>query len=337
MLWACVPVVVRDELTGTAYGLMASFQNTAQFVVPLILQHLFATDNGSYATCELFFLGMASAGLILAIVMWILDEKFYNGVLRLPTLTNDGASASAAGGSGAGSAAGGSGAKGEYSALNGHDTHTHQYVSGNGVGGSDSEHKFFHGGANGANGGGGFSEWGNSLRPLSRNNSMQEPRPYRIKDTFVIASHFPFSGSPAFSTPSPSFASDHSSSPEPVISKVPVRIVPIPSLIQPGSFAIRSPFRASLQGQFPQADSAELLKQVAEKNRMVAPPVPFNMMTPGSYKVMAANGGANRVAIPYYFSDAKCSSPVAMPAEQQYLIPKKMTKAQSFHSYGSRF
>ena len=329
MLWACVPVVVNDELAGTAYGLMASFQNTAQFVIPLILQHMFATDHGSYVTCEVFFMCMATAGLILAIIMWILDESMFHAVLRLPTLNTSSASSSAAAGSSSSVDANGH----AYTALNGQDSQPyphHNHIA-NGNGSADSEHKFYNGGGAGSN-----SEWGHSLKPLSRTNSMQEPRPYRIRDTLFIASHYPFS-SPAYSTPSPSFASDQSSSPEPVISKVPVKIVPIPTVVPPSSFALRAPFRASLQGQFQQSDSSELLNQVAEKNRMIAPPVPFNLMTPGSFKVMSANGGANRVAIPYYFSDARCSSPVAMPVEQQYLVPKKMTKAQSFHSYGSRF
>ena len=84
VVWACVPMVVSDELTGTAFGLMAAFQNTAQFIVPLLLQHLYA-DSDSYLSCEGFFVLSSAVAFVLSIALWVIDERYFDGVMRRPS------------------------------------------------------------------------------------------------------------------------------------------------------------------------------------------------------------------------------------------------------------
>ena len=83
MIWPCVPVVVPAELQGTAYGIMTSFQNAGQFVVPLVLQQAYHYSH-SYEPCEAFFIKSSAAAALVALLLWAVDEKCNRGTLRLP-------------------------------------------------------------------------------------------------------------------------------------------------------------------------------------------------------------------------------------------------------------
>ena len=83
MIWPCVPVVVPTDHQGTAYGVMTSFQNAGQFVVPLLLQaiyHLYV----SFVPCEGFFIAISAVGAAVAVLIWVLDEMWNDAILRLP-------------------------------------------------------------------------------------------------------------------------------------------------------------------------------------------------------------------------------------------------------------
>lgn len=118
MIWPCVPVVVPLEHQGTAYGVMTSFQNAGQFVVPLFLQHIYSLQR-SYVPCEGFFIVMSCFCAAVAGVIWVLDETWNNAILRLPdtsgleeeaTIEPDRGDRGDAGGKGRGDRAGESGA-----------------------------------------------------------------------------------------------------------------------------------------------------------------------------------------------------------------------------------
>ena len=82
VIWPCVPIVVPEEQQGTTYGLMTTFQNSGQFMVPLILQHLFGMTH-SYLPCEQFFINFSALAIVACIILLYVDETSYSGVLRL--------------------------------------------------------------------------------------------------------------------------------------------------------------------------------------------------------------------------------------------------------------
>lgn len=83
VIWPCIPLIVEEKHHATAYGIMAAFQNTAQCLVPLILQGIFR-ETDSYRSCEVFLALFASVGLIFAILLWYVDEYWEGAVLRKP-------------------------------------------------------------------------------------------------------------------------------------------------------------------------------------------------------------------------------------------------------------
>lgn len=83
--WPCVPLIVEEKLHGTAYGLMAAFQNSAQFLVPLILAEIFRLTE-DYRMYEICFIVTSLLAMAVSIIMWYLDEKTANGNLRNPSI-----------------------------------------------------------------------------------------------------------------------------------------------------------------------------------------------------------------------------------------------------------
>jgi MFS family permease len=83
VIWACVPLIVLEENHGTAYGIMTAFQNTAQCLIPLVLQQIYRTTE-SYRSCEIFLAGFSCLGLFIAILLMWIDEVYGRGQLRIP-------------------------------------------------------------------------------------------------------------------------------------------------------------------------------------------------------------------------------------------------------------
>ena len=83
VVWPCVPVLVEPKMQGTAYGIMTSFQNAGQFIVPLVLQQVYRHAH-SYTPCQGFFIVSSLLGVIIAVVMWVVDETMNHSTLRLP-------------------------------------------------------------------------------------------------------------------------------------------------------------------------------------------------------------------------------------------------------------
>lgn len=84
VIWPCVPVIVNEELHGTAYGIMTAAQNTAQFLVPFVLQRIYKNNN-TYVPCEIFFLCCSISATLLAFGMLISDEFFNSAIMRRKT------------------------------------------------------------------------------------------------------------------------------------------------------------------------------------------------------------------------------------------------------------
>lgn len=86
MIWPCVPVIVSEKMQGLGYGLMTSCQNTGQFIVPIILAHVYEW-NKSYIDCESVFIITSIISLVLSIILIIYDE-FYNKASLRKICTN---------------------------------------------------------------------------------------------------------------------------------------------------------------------------------------------------------------------------------------------------------
>jgi hypothetical protein len=136
VIWPCVPVAVPVEHQATAYGVMTSFQNAGQFVVPLVLQYVYRQTH-SYIPCEGFFIVMSCLCAVVAGVIWVMDESWNNAILRLPDTAEDEADTEgeqqATGGGGAGSAML-YGSTADYDKLGGSNGMTGKRSSSNGSG-----------------------------------------------------------------------------------------------------------------------------------------------------------------------------------------------------------
>eukprot|EP01032_Pedospumella_encystans_P022028 gene22028-24974_t len=81
VIWPCVPVLVEPNMQGTAYGIMTSFQNAGQFIVPLVLSQVYKASH-SYVPCEGFFIVSSIIALGVSLLVWYLDEHLNHGTLR---------------------------------------------------------------------------------------------------------------------------------------------------------------------------------------------------------------------------------------------------------------
>jgi MFS family permease len=73
-LWPALPLMVKDEHIGTAYGVIAMVQNIGLFAFPL-LAGLLRDSSGNYYSSMLMFTGLAVAGLFLAIWLKAIELK----------------------------------------------------------------------------------------------------------------------------------------------------------------------------------------------------------------------------------------------------------------------
>jgi len=82
VIWPCIPVLVEPSMQGTAYGIMTSFQNAGQFIVPLALQQVYKNYQ-SYVPCEGFFIASSVLAVGISLCIWVMDELLNHGTLRL--------------------------------------------------------------------------------------------------------------------------------------------------------------------------------------------------------------------------------------------------------------
>jgi MFS family permease len=73
-LWPSVPLIVRKERVGTAFGLMTAIQNIGMAVFPL-LNGLLRDLTKSYTSSMLMFAGLGVCGLIFAILLKRADAR----------------------------------------------------------------------------------------------------------------------------------------------------------------------------------------------------------------------------------------------------------------------
>lgn len=89
VLWPCVPLVVKEEVTGLAFGIVASMQNLAAAVVPLIVAAVFeASDEKYIPNVELLFVFLAIIGSCVGFCLNHYDSYYGNHVLNSPCLVS---------------------------------------------------------------------------------------------------------------------------------------------------------------------------------------------------------------------------------------------------------
>ncbi len=78
-LWPSVPLIVREERVGTAFGLMTAIQNIGMALFPL-LNGLLRDTTGSYVASQLMFASLGVAGLFFALMLKRADRRDGTGL-----------------------------------------------------------------------------------------------------------------------------------------------------------------------------------------------------------------------------------------------------------------
>lgn len=73
-LWPCIPLIIKDEETATAFGLMAAIQNFGLFMMNLLVG-VIADSDPTYKWPMLFFVLMDTIGLVCGIILIIVDKS----------------------------------------------------------------------------------------------------------------------------------------------------------------------------------------------------------------------------------------------------------------------
>jgi MFS family permease len=86
-MWPSVPLIVRAERVGTAFGLMTAIQNVGLGLFPL-LNGLLRDKTGSYVASEIMFASLGLVGLVFALLLKRADRREGRG-LEVPHKTAD--------------------------------------------------------------------------------------------------------------------------------------------------------------------------------------------------------------------------------------------------------
>ena len=76
VIWPSVAMVVEKKMTGTAYGIILSMQNTGLALFPLLVATIYKHSNQKYLpNVELLFVCCAAVGSIAGMLLFILDRR----------------------------------------------------------------------------------------------------------------------------------------------------------------------------------------------------------------------------------------------------------------------
>lgn len=82
--WPSIPLVIVPEYVGLAYGFMYSTENVGLAVFPLCIAALFEYSGDYIPNVEIFFICLASCGVLIGLGMNYVDIQMGNGVLNAP-------------------------------------------------------------------------------------------------------------------------------------------------------------------------------------------------------------------------------------------------------------
>ena len=73
-----IPIIVKPQITGTAFGLMAMIESLALATFPLIASYLISSNENpqiGFRYSSLFYTSMAGVGMVLAMSLFLIDKK----------------------------------------------------------------------------------------------------------------------------------------------------------------------------------------------------------------------------------------------------------------------
>lgn len=89
VLWPAIPLVVDEEMTGLAFGIVTSMQNLACALIPLIVASLFTDSGDRYIpNVELLFVGLACIGALVGVYLNYYDCT-HGHLLNSPFVPDD--------------------------------------------------------------------------------------------------------------------------------------------------------------------------------------------------------------------------------------------------------
>jgi MFS family permease len=74
VIWPCVPLVVPENITGTAFGLMTALQNSGMAVSPLVITKMH-NATGEFTGPFLYIIACVAIGLVAGISIWVIDHR----------------------------------------------------------------------------------------------------------------------------------------------------------------------------------------------------------------------------------------------------------------------
>jgi MFS family permease len=83
-LWPAVPILVKEKLLGTAFGLIAWIQMIGLFVFPWLAGKIVDLSGDDYTNMELMFASLGFFGVLFSILLIRADKREKIG-LELPT------------------------------------------------------------------------------------------------------------------------------------------------------------------------------------------------------------------------------------------------------------
>jgi predicted MFS family arabinose efflux permease len=78
-MWPSVPLIVRPERVGTAFGLMTAIQNIGLGLFPL-LNGMLRDKTGNYVASEFMFASLGVIGLVFALLLKRADRRENRGL-----------------------------------------------------------------------------------------------------------------------------------------------------------------------------------------------------------------------------------------------------------------
>lgn len=90
VLWPSVPLVVEEEITGLAFGIVTSMQNLATAIIPLIVAQIYSDGGDKYIpNVEVLFIVLAIIGAFVGAYMNYYDYYYGDSVLNSPCLLEE--------------------------------------------------------------------------------------------------------------------------------------------------------------------------------------------------------------------------------------------------------
>ena len=85
IMWSCIPLVVPERTSGTAYGIVTSIQNTGLFLGPLAVGLIYDNSSNGYYWVSMFFAFVAAVGIATGLTIHAMD-KMNSGILDKPEI-----------------------------------------------------------------------------------------------------------------------------------------------------------------------------------------------------------------------------------------------------------